>query len=190
MTDAQVARIVPALLVATMGLGEAYANRRRRPEAEQRDRGSLYAIYALIGLGYWAAFGLWFTRHPPGPPLGPWATWVGAAVALGGIALRRWSVQVLGQYFTYVVRVSPDQKVVDTGPYRLLRHPSYTGGVLTAIGIGLSLRYALAPAIAGGASLLGYLIRIRVEEKALAEGIGEPYRAYMTRTKRLIPFVW
>lgn len=190
MTEFQLSRIVPALLTAAMGLGEAYANRRRRPEAERRDRGSLYAVYLLVGLGYWIAFGLWLTRHAPGPRLGPWALWVGAVVALGGIALRRWSVQTLGQYFTYVVRVSPDQKVVDSGPYRLLRHPSYTGGVLTAIGIGLSLRYVLGPVIAGGASLLAYLIRIRVEERALAETIGEPYRAYMSRTKRLIPFVW
>ena len=88
------------------------------------------------------------------------------------------------------MHVSGDQKVVDTGPYRWLRHPSYTGGALEGIGIGLSLRYGLGPVIVGGGMLASYLIRIAVEEKALAEGIGEPYRAYMTRTKRLIPFVW
>jgi len=111
-------------------------------------------------------------------------------VAIAGIALRAWSVRTLGQYFTYVVKVSPDQKVVDTGPYRLIRHPSYAGGALTGVGIGLSMRYALGPAIIGGAMLASYLIRIAVEEPALAEGIGEPYRAYMARTKRLIPFIW
>jgi protein-S-isoprenylcysteine O-methyltransferase Ste14 len=71
-----------------------------------------------------------------------------------------------------------------------VRHPSYTGGLLTGIGIGLSLRYGLAPVIIGGAMLASYLIRIAVEERARAEGIGEPYRTYMTRTKRLIPLVW
>jgi len=96
----------------------------------------------------------------------------------------------LGQYFTYAVKVSSDQAVVEAGPYRLLRHPSYTEGLLTVIGIGLSMGYALAPVILGGVTLAAYLVRIAVEERALAEGIGEPYRAYMTRTKRLIPFVW
>ena len=61
---------------------------------------------------------------------------------------------------------------------------------MTGIGIGLSLRFALAPLIIGATHLLGYSIRMAVEERALAEGIGEPYRAYMARTKRLIPFVW
>jgi protein-S-isoprenylcysteine O-methyltransferase len=190
VTDADASQMLPSILVGVMMCGEIYANRLRRREAQRRDNGSLYVIYALIATGYGVAFGLWGARHAPPPHLGAWALWVGAVVTLSGVAFRLWSVITLGQYFTYVVRVSSDQKVVETGPYRLLRHPSYTGGLLAAIGIGLSLRYGLAPAITGLSSLLAYLIRIQVEERALAEGIGEPYRAYMTRTKRLIPFVW
>src|SRR5258708_18512784 len=118
------------------------------------------------------------------------ALWAGAAVALAGIFLRVWSVATLGRYFTYVVKVTGDQPVIETGPYRLLRHPSYAGALLTAVGIGLSLRYALAPVILGVVQFVAYSIRMGVEERALAEGIGEPYRAYMQRTKRIIPFVW
>jgi protein-S-isoprenylcysteine O-methyltransferase Ste14 len=183
-------RLTPLILVALMMAMEAYAGRLTRAEAQQRDRGSLFAIYILQFVGFGTAFGLWGSGRPPGPLLGAWALWAGAAVAIAGIALRGWSVHTLGQYFTYVVKVSPDQKVVDTGPYRLIRHPSYAGGALTGVGIGLSMRYALGPAIIGGAMLASYLIRIAVEEPALAEGIGEPYRAYMARTKRLIPFIW
>lgn len=190
MSYAWANRYVPLILLVLMAGMELYAGRLRRADAERRDNGSLYVIYALIAGGYWAAFSLWGWRRAPQPWLGEWALWAGAAVSLGGIALRLWSVVTLGQYFTYVVRVSGDQKVVETGPYRLIRHPSYTGGLLTGIGIGLSLRLPLAPAIIGATSLLAYLIRIAVEEKALAEGIGEPYRAYMTRTKRLVPFLW
>jgi protein-S-isoprenylcysteine O-methyltransferase Ste14 len=182
-------RLVPLVLVASMMAVEAYAGRLRRRDAKRRDNGSLLIIYLLMS-GFAAAFGLWGSGHPPPPRLGAWALWAGAVVALSGIALRAWSVKTLGQYFTYVVQVSSDQKVVETGPYRLLRHPSYTGGALTGIGIGLSMRYGLAPVIIGGAMLAAYLIRIAVEERALAEGIGEPYRAYMKRTKRLIPFIW
>jgi len=104
--------------------------------------------------------------------------------------LRVWSVAVLGRYFTYVVQVSTDQQVVDTGPYRLIRHPSYTGALMMAGGIGLSLRHAWPPLLIVATSFTAYLIRMLVEEHALAQGLGEPYRAYMARTKRLIPFLW
>ena len=183
-------RDVPIALVVLMMAVEAYAGRRRRDAAERRDNGSLYLIYLLQGGAFFTAFSLWASGHPPPPRLGVWALWAGPAVMIAGAALRLWAVITLGQYFTYVVHVSGDQKVVDTGPYAWLRHPSYTGGALEGIGIGLSMRYGLAPVIVGGGMLASYLIRIAVEEKALAEGIGEPYRAYMARTKRLIPFVW
>jgi protein-S-isoprenylcysteine O-methyltransferase Ste14 len=183
-------RLVPIVLLGLMFGLELYAGRLRRAEAQPRDGGSLYVIYALIALGYWIAMWVWSRGPPPPQRLGDWALWAGAALALAGMGLRLWSVMTLGQYFTYVVKVTPDQKVVDTGPYRLIRHPSYAGGLLSAVGIGLSLCYALGPMIIGLTSLAAYLIRIRVEERALAEGIGEPYRAYMARTRRLIPYVW
>lgn len=183
-------RLVPLVLVSLMVAMEAYASSLQRDGAEQRDKGSLLFVYLLTGGGFAVAFSLWGRGHPPAPRLGDWALWAGAAVALAGIALRVWSIRTLGQYFTYVVKVSADQAVVENGPYRLLRHPSYTGGLLTGIGIGLSMRYGLGPVIVGGGMLAGYLMRIGVEERALAETIGEPYRAYMRRTKRLIPFIW
>lgn len=190
MDPAAVQRFAPYALVVLMMAVETYAGRLRREEAQTRDNGSLWAIYVLIALGYGLAFGLARGGQGPGPRLGEWATWAGVILALAGMALRVWSVATLGRYFTYVVKVSADQAVVETGPYRFVRHPSYSGALLTAIGIGLSLRYALAPLFAGGFSLIAYLIRIRVEERALAEGLGEPYRAYMARTKRLVPGVW
>ncbi len=183
-------RLVPLVLVTLMMAVEAYAGRRQRPDAERRDNGSLYVIYLLQLGAFFLAFSLWGSGHALGPRLGVWALWAGGAVTVCGGALRVWSVSTLGKYFTYVVHVSSDQKVVDTGPYRLLRQLSYTGGALTGIGIGLSLRYGLGPVIIGAGMVASYLVRIAVEERALADGIGEPYRAYMKRTKRLIPFIW
>ncbi len=183
-------RVIPLVLVAMMAAMEAYASHQQRRDAQYRDSGSLYVIYLLIGGGFGTAFSMWGSGHPPGPQLANWALWAGAVIAISGMALRVWSIWTLGRYFTYVVRVSPDQKVVENGPYRVVRHPSYSGGLLTGIGIGLSMAFALAPLIIGAAMLAGYLIRIGVEEHALAEGLGEPYRSYMNRTKRLIPFVW
>ncbi len=182
-------RTVPLVLVALMILMEIYASRLSRSEAKTDDRGSLFAVWLLVGSGYAAAFSMWNGRLPVGPVLGVWAVWAGAALALAGMALRVWSIATLGRYFTYVVKVTPDQKVIEIGPYRLLRHPSYAGALLTGIGIGLSLRVAAAPSAIGVTSLAAYAIRMAVEERALAEGIGEPYRAYMARTKRLIPYL-
>lgn len=56
-----------------------------------------------------------------------------------GIAIRQWSVALLGQLFTIDVRVHPDQTVVERGPYRWVRHPSYTGLIMSFVGIRLAL---------------------------------------------------
>jgi len=180
---------VPYVLLAVLMGVELYASRERRSDAPRRLDPSLAIIIPLIGGGYWLAFALaqW---GDTGPRLGAWATWAGAAVFLAGAALRAWSVATLGRYFTYAVQVSADQPVVQDGPYRLVRHPSYAGALMMGAGLGLSLRHAWPPLAIVVTSLVAYVIRIRVEERALADAIGEPYRAYMQRTKRLLPFVW
>jgi protein-S-isoprenylcysteine O-methyltransferase Ste14 len=180
---------LPYGLLGVLAAVEIYASRVRRSDAQAQFDPSFLPILLLIGGGYGIAFNLVRPGHG-GPTLGPWAAWLGAALALAGAALRVWSVAVLGRYFTYVVRVSSDQKVVETGPYRLVRHPSYSGAMLMAAGIGLALRHVWPLLIIVGSSLLAYLIRIWVEERALAQGIGEPYRDYMRRTRRLIPYLW
>lgn len=114
----------------------------------------------------------------------------GMVVLLAGLALRGWSFKALGQYFTHTVMVSSDQPVIARGPYRVLRHPSYTGIILAAIGIGL--------ATANWADLAGLLLltltallwRIRIEEAALLTTLGDRYRAYAAQHKRLVPLVW
>ena len=183
-----IARWLPVALVAAMLAVEAYAASRRRGGAADRDRGSLRLVQLLTTLGYFAAFTLWNRARQP--TLGEGALWLGAALAVAGLALRLWSIVTLGRWFTVRVHVSGDQPVVEAGPYRLLRHPSYAGALLAALGIGLSLRHGLAPLLTVGPQLLALAIRMRVEERALVEAIGEPYRAYMARTKRIVPFVW
>jgi protein-S-isoprenylcysteine O-methyltransferase Ste14 len=184
-----VPRVIPYVLVVLLVLVELYAGRVRRSDAPPRIDWSFVPVILLIAAGYWLGFYLTRTGGA-GPLLGGWASWIGAAVFVAGAALRVWAIATLGRYFTVVVRVSPDQQVVEAGPYRLIRHPSYTGALLMGAGIGLSLRHAVAPLVIVATSLAAYLIRIVFEERALAEGIGEPYRAYMRRTKRLVPYLW
>ena len=107
---------------------------------------------------------------------------IGFVILLAGLALRGWSIMTLGEYFTGSVAVSSDQPVVTAGPYRVLRHPSYTGILLAFTGIGLAAMAVF--------TLAGILLRIRTEERALLVTLGDPYRAYATHHKRLVPLVW
>ena len=78
----------------------------------------------------------------------------------------------------------------DRGPYRLLRHPSYTGLLCTCLGIGLALGNWVALLLAIVPTTIAIVYRIRVEERALLAGIGEPYRQFCATRARLIPHVW
>jgi protein-S-isoprenylcysteine O-methyltransferase Ste14 len=114
----------------------------------------------------------------------------GIVIWLCGTIFRWYSISALGRFFTYDVAVSSDQPVVQKGPYRWLRHPSYLGSLLAVMGYGITLTNWLAillPALCLGTA---YAYRIRVEEQALLQGLGSPYREYMKRTWRLIPFVF
>ena len=127
----------------------------------------------------------------------PWLTipWPGFAVLLGmvlliaGAVLRRVCFNALGKSFTGTVIVVSDQAVVQHGPYRYVRHPSYTAAFLMFIGIGLALCSWISLAILFCAHCYLYGRRIVVEERALLDTLGAPYREYMSRTRRFIPFV-
>lgn len=116
----------------------------------------------------------------------------GIVIFSAGEAMRVWSKLTLGRYFTYTVQTSSDQPVITGGPYRILRHPSYTGILLIVIGVGavwgnwLGLGLAVLVAM----TLIGLSYRIHVEENALLEELGDSYRTYADHHKRLIPFVW
>jgi protein-S-isoprenylcysteine O-methyltransferase Ste14 len=117
------------------------------------------------------------------------AFYIGIALMIAGILLRQWSIAVLGRYFSRTVGVQEGQAVVDRGPYRLVRHPAYTGSLLTIVGLGFVLQSwgAVLVLIAFFGVAFGY--RIHVEEEVLTSKLGDEYVAYAKRTKRLIPYV-
>jgi protein-S-isoprenylcysteine O-methyltransferase Ste14 len=114
---------------------------------------------------------------------------VGVASIFLGSLLRRYCWRTLGEYFTGDVRARADQPVIRTGPYRLVRHPSYTAGMMMNIGIGLALGSWASFALLTIATIATYLYRVKVEERALLNTIGEPYRSYMKETKRFVPYI-
>lgn len=116
-----------------------------------------------------------------------WPVAAGLTVMWAGLAFRQWSIAALGRFFTMDVQIHEDHRVVDRGPYRWLRHPSYTGGLAIVIGLGLAEGSWLSLAVACLIPLAAYLLRIHVEERALLEELGEEYAAYARRTARLVP---
>jgi protein-S-isoprenylcysteine O-methyltransferase Ste14 len=107
-----------------------------------------------------------------------------------GFALRFWSFRTLGRYFTFTVMTSADQPVITSGPYRLLRHPSYLGLMLILIGIGAAYSNWLSLAALAVIPTVGVVHRIHVEEGALSATLGSAYTSYASGRKRLLPLVW
>ena len=107
-----------------------------------------------------------------------------------GLAIRVWAIAALGRAFRTSVEVDTGQAVVSHGPYRWVRHPSYTGLLLIVTGFGLAVGNWLALVVCVVLPLSALLRRIHVEEAELIRVLGDPYRAYQTQTKRLIPGVW
>lgn len=119
-----------------------------------------------------------------------WLTVIGMLLAVTGFTLRHVSIHILGVYFRTTVEIDKDQPVIQTGPYRYVRHPSYSGIILFFIGYGvLSQNWlCLAACVILPAIALSY--RIKVEEKALVKELGTKYEDYKTKTKKLVPFIW
>lgn len=112
------------------------------------------------------------------------------ALCLMGVALRWYAIVHLGRFFTVNVAIASDHRVVDDGPYRLMRHPSYTGALMSFYGYGLFTGNWLAGGLLVAPVTLAFLRRMTIEEDALRTALGEPYRAYARRTKRLVPFLY
>lgn len=109
-------------------------------------------------------------------------------IVLGSV-IRRWCFRALGEYFTGDIQARAGQPVIRTGPYDLVRHPSYTGGMLMYAGIGLALSNWLSLLVLVVTGVATYAHRVRVEERLLLDALGEPYRTYMRERKRFIPYV-
>lgn len=115
---------------------------------------------------------------------------VGVIVLWLGLAIRAWAVTTLGASFRTTIEVDAGQPLVSRGPYRWVRHPSYTGLLLILLGFGIGIGNWVALVLCLVLPPFALLYRIRWEEAELTRVLGEPYRAYKMRTKRLIPGIW
>ncbi len=165
-------------------------SRRAEPSTSPQDLNSKRFIAAGQGVAVFAAFAI--AAAVPSAALAHrvWSFWMGVTAITGGSVLRRHCWRMLGASFTGAVIVKPNQTVVDRGAYRYVRHPSYTAGAIMFLGIGLALANWVSVAVLLGAVSLVYAYRVRVEERALLAVIGDPYRHYMSRTRRFVPFLF
>jgi len=149
---------------------------------------------------YWAPLIIAFALLGPGElfqgsilkerfvPKELWVKWLGLALAASGVFLACWSRQILGRNWSSVVQLKQDHDLIDSGPYRYIRHPIYTGLLLAFVGTALKVgdwRGLIAVAIV----LLSFWRKLRVEERWLTGQFGPAYVAYMQRTKALVPGV-
>ena len=164
---------------------------RSAKDAQKADRGSrivvLGSVFLGIYLGFIAAYSV--------PSLFVGTRWkavfsLGIAVWVGGIFLRLYSIRILGRFFTFDVAIANGHRIVEQGPYRWLRHPSYLGSLLAQVGFGMTMTNWLAMLLPVCCLAAAYAYRIPIEEQALVRGLGSDYSDYMRRTWRLIPFVY
>ncbi len=86
--------------------------------------------------------------------------------------------------------IEKDHELVERGPFRIVRHPSYTGVLLAFVGLGLSLRNWAALLVILLPVGVAFIHRMNVEEDALSRALRTRYAEYMKRTKRLVPFIY
>jgi len=159
---------------------------RQGTEITKKDKGSsqLLSLSNSVSIIIAFSFALSGTAMLPS-----WVFYPGIVLMVLGIVLRQWSMAVLGSFFSGTVGVQEGQRVVETGPYRLVRHPSYTGVLLIFTGLGLALQSWGAVLLIVLTFGLAFGYRMYVEERVLVAELGEEYVRYTKRTKRLIPYI-
>jgi len=162
-----------------------------RRGSQNRDRFSRYLIIGGVLMGFTlSVLAASFLHLLDITTFRPQVFYAGLLLMVAGLAFRYVAIRQLGAFFVPEVVIQPGQRVFQGGLYRYLRHPSYTGTLITVIGYGLALTNWLSLLIMLTVFFKVYLVRMLVEESALVEAFGEEYRNYMRRTKRIIPFLF
>lgn len=159
-------------------------------DAASKDSGSLRVLLGGMWVALLLAFFLAFVRAWSFPQRAQLPLFVaGLLLIVLGSLLRRYCFRTLGEFFTGDVRARQDQPVICTGPYRWVRHPSYTAGMMMFIGIGLALGSWISFLLLTIATIATYGYRVAIEERMLLQTLGEPYASYMKGRRRFIPHI-
>src|SRR5918996_3921832 len=153
-------------------------------------RGNRWVILVFVIIGFLNAYLPAYTdRKELWTIDGDMIRWLGVALFAAGGVLRLWPVFVLGNRFSGLVAIQSGHTLVSSGVYRVIRHPSYLGLLINSLGWSLAFRSGV------GVLLTVLLIppllaRIDAEENLLHSEFGDEYKAYRSRTSRLIPGIY
>jgi protein-S-isoprenylcysteine O-methyltransferase len=164
--------------------------KRSRARGPSRDAQSWRLLWVVITLSI--CLGIYVARHyrAAALPHHHLLDVVGVAIFALGLVFRFYAIRHLGRFFTVNVAIASDHQLIETGPYRLVRHPSYTGALLAMLGFALTIGNWLSAVVILLPIFLAFVYRMNVEERALRAGLGETYNSYCRRTKRLLPFIY
>ena len=164
--------------------------KRSKSRATGKDRFTLPLLWTVIGLSIWAAFFL-HAAFPQGRLPHPQIFYIiGLILFVLGLIVRWVAIIYLGRFFTVNVAIAEDHQLITTGPYRYVRHPSYTGTFLIFLGYGLCMLNIFSLAAVFLPVAAAFLWRMHVEEQALREAFGERYLTYAASTARIVPWLF
>lgn len=115
---------------------------------------------------------------------------IGSSLAVFGLVFRIYSIRVLGRFFTARVEIKNDHELIRTGPYRMIRHPSYLGAWIMYLGTSIILQSLVGFIFCAVSFFLAYSYRTKIEEQSLGEQLGSAYTAYQSETWKMIPYVF
>jgi protein-S-isoprenylcysteine O-methyltransferase len=164
--------------------------RSRSQSGTRQDRSTLRVLWIVIMVSIAAGVFVAGNWRAAGLPHGRLFAVASVAIFVVGLVLRWWAIITLGRFFTLDVTIQKDHELVERGPFRLVRHPSYTGVLLAFVGFALSLGNWAALVVILVPIFVAFVRRMNVEEAALSQALGSRYAEYMTRTKRLMPGVY
>lgn len=164
--------------------------RGRSKTGEKQDRSTLSVLWIVIMVS--VAAGVFVAGNWRGGalPYGRAFEVAGVVLFAAGLIFRWWAIITLGRFFTVDVTIEKDHELVERGPFRWVRHPSYTGVLLAFVGFALTLRNWGAILMVLVPIFAAFVRRMNVEEEALARALGERYEQYMKGARRLVPFIY
>jgi protein-S-isoprenylcysteine O-methyltransferase Ste14 len=181
--------VIVMLANMSLWLFQPAVSAKETTDNKSRDRYSVILILimsvlsTIIPVADWAYFSNPYESNLP-------VTIVGFVILWFGVALRNYSIRILGKHFTPTIQLQQDHDLITTGPYSVIRHPSYLGALMAIVGIAIFFNSLIGTLAACIAMMIAYIVRITAEEKALKSLFGSKYQEYQKRTKKLIPFLW
>ena len=163
---------------------------RSKKDSRDRDQGSIVWLNAVI----YSSIAIAVTMGSMGigrvKGLSAAVPLAGLAMMIAGIAIRWTAILTLRKYFTVNIVIQEGHKVIKSGIYRFVRHPSYSGALIAFWGMGLIFTNIFSLIVLVVPVTIGFIKRIKIEEAALLEAFGDEYEEYRKQSKKLFPGIY